>query len=532
MKKIIHRIIIIFIMISTMYITRAYATGSFNISASKSTINKGESVTISIKANNAYGQVDIEAKNATVNPSSVFLQTGSDTKTVTVTSTSDADIEVTAKPGSKGLGDIDENPITTPQKLTIKVNKQSSDTSSNNNPSTANSESTSNGKTGSKGSSNGAAPSTATANKSTEARLKNMGIKEKTYDFTGFKRDRKEYSIEVPNKITSLTVYATPVDSKAKVVGTGKVTLKEGDNTVTVTVTAEAGNTETYNLKIKRKTAAEEASGDKDETLTDNVSGAFGLSSLDIDDVNLSPGFDTEIYQYTSDLTKDLTSLEIETIPTADDTTVEIFGNENLHEGENLITILVKNKKTGQTATYQITVNKNLQSTDVEGEGSEQVEEFSWLKPSTWGKEEIIKVAIVSVLIVLIIIAIILKVKLHKEKKAEKGIDLPGADELDRAIMEHQELSELDEFGEFEDKTMDEFNNDTDRAIDNNYDNQNLTNDYYDNTNYIEDIAKSRKNESNLDLDYPDDLNYQEYQDYPEEKSDKILKKKGKGKHF
>ena len=135
-------------------------------------------------------------------------------------------------------------------------------------------------------------------------------------------------------------------------------------------------------------------------------------------------------------------------------------------------------------------------------------------------------------LIVLIIIAIILKVKLHKEKKAEKGIDLPGADELDRAIMEHQELSELDEFGEFEDKTMDEFNNDTDSAIDNNYDNQNLTNDYYDNTNYIEDIAKSRKNESNLDLDYPDDLNYQEYQDYPEEKSDKILKKKGKGKHF
>lgn len=371
-----------------------------------------------------------------------------------------------------------------------------------------------------------------TANKSTEARLKNMGIKEETYDFTGFKRDRKEYSIEVPNKITSLTVYATPVDSKAKVVGTGKVTLKEGDNTVTVTVTAEAGNTETYNLKIKRKTAAEEASGDTDETLTDNVSGAFGLSSLDIDDVNLSPGFDTEIYQYTSDLTKDLTSLEIETIPTTDDTTVEIFGNENLHEGENLITILVKNKKTGQTATYQITVNKNLQSTDVEGEGSEQVEEFSWLKPSTWGKEEIIKVAIVSVLIVLIIIAIILKVKLHKEKKAEKGIDLPGADELDRAIMEHQELSELDEFGEFEDKTMDEFNNDTDSAIDNNYDNQNLTNDYYDNTNYIEDIAKSRKNESNLDLDYPDDLNYQEYQDYPEEKSDKILKKKGKGKHF
>lgn len=399
---------------------------------------------------------------------------------------------------------------------TVAVKAKGTSSNTTNNSSSNNQSNTTNQNNTSSNSS--ASNNTATASKSKEARLKNMGIKEKAYDFTGFKRDRKEYSIEVPNKITSLTVYATPVDSKAKVAGTGKVTLKEGDNTVTVTVTAEAGNTETYNLKIKRKTAAEEASGDADETLTDNVSGAFGLSSLDIDDINLSPGFDTEIYQYTIDLTKDLTSLEIETIPTADDTTVEIFGNENLHEGENLITILVKNKKTGQTATYQITVNKTL-SAD-EGNGSEQVEEFSWLKPSTWGKEEIIKVAIVSVLIVLIIIAIILKVKLHKEKKAEKGIDLPGADELDRAIMEHQELSELDEFGEFEDKTMDEFNNNTDSAIDNNYDN----------TNYIEDIAKSRKNEFNLDLDYPDDLNYQEYQDYPEEKSDKISKKKGK--HF
>ena len=358
-----------------------------------------------------------------------------------------------------------------------------------------------------------ASNSTATASKSTEARLKNMGIKEKAYDFTGFKRDRKEYSIEVPNKITSLTVYATPVDSKAKVAGTGKVTLKEGDNTVTVTVTAEAGNTETYNLKIKRNTSAEDASGDTDETQTDNVSGAFGLSSLDIDDVNLSPEFDTEIYQYTIDLKQDLSKLEIETIPTADDTTVEIFGNENLHEGENLITILVKNKKTGQTATYQITVNKTL-SAD-EGNGSEQVEEFSWLKPSTWGKEEIIKAIIIAVLAVLIIIAIILKVKLVKEKKAENSIDFPGADELDKAIAEHQELSDWDGMDDID--NMDE----SDSFEDANYWQQNNENADLDNeldhtdTNYLEEIARSRK----YDMDYQDD-----FDDKP--------KKKGRGKHF
>lgn len=396
-----------------------------------------------------------------------------------------------------------------PKSVAVKAKE----TASNTNNSSSNNQSS--GATQSNTSTNANA-SSSTANKSTEARLKNMGITEKAYDFTGFKRDRKEYSIEVPNKVTSLTVYATAVDSKAKVAGTGKVTLKEGDNTVTVTVTAEAGNTETYTLKIKRNTTAEDEAGDSDETQTDNVSGAFGLSSLDIDDVKLNPEFDTEIYQYTIDLTEDLSQLEIETIPTADDTTVEIVGNENLHEGENLITILVKNKKTGQTATYQITVNKNVNS-ETESDGSEQVEEFNWLKPSTWGKEEIIKVVIIAVLIVLIIIAIILKVKLVKEKKSEKDIDLPGADELDRAISEHQELSELDEFDE--DDNFSGFENFDDFQEPANSDEMN---DFQSNNNYIEDIAKSQNNKYDFDLDL----------DYPNPNFDKPFKRKGKGKHF
>ena len=43
-------------------------------------------------------------------------------------------------------------------------------------------------------------------------------------------------------------MYETAKDSKAKVTGTGDVNLKEGENTVKITVTAEAGNTKTYTL--------------------------------------------------------------------------------------------------------------------------------------------------------------------------------------------------------------------------------------------------------------------------------------------
>ena len=103
-----------------------YATGSFSISASKTSINKGESVTINISGNNAYGEIKITATNANVSSASVFLQ--NDTKQVTVTSISDEDIKVTASIGEAGLGDGYENPINeAPKTITIKVNKQDSE---------------------------------------------------------------------------------------------------------------------------------------------------------------------------------------------------------------------------------------------------------------------------------------------------------------------------------------------------------------------------------------------------------------------
>lgn len=518
MKKIKHKLLYIIILAILYFICNCskVQASSVSLSANTTTPTEGQTVTVTAKVTSGAWNLQLSGagKNETIYGYTNSASNSSDSKTISFTAGSAGTVYKFSLTGD--MTDISANDSESVNK-TLDITVKAKETASSQNNSSSNNQS--NGTTQSNTRTNA---SSSTANKSTEARLKNMGIKEKAYDFTGFKRDRKEYSIEVPNKITSLTVYATPVDSKSKVAGTGKVTLKEGDNTVAVTVTAEAGNTETYTLKIKRKTAAEEASGDSDETLTDNVSGAFGLSSLDIDDVNLRPEFDTEIYQYTIDLKEDLSQLEIETIPTADDTTVEIIGNENLHEGENLITILVKNKKTGQTATYQITVNKTL-SAD-EGNGSEQVEEFSWLKPSTWGKEEIIKAIIIAVLAVLIIIAIILKVKLVKEKRAENNIEFPGADELDRAIAEHQELSEWDEddadANEFDDFDSDSWQVKNDKDLENNYwqQEENETSDSElddSDTNYLEDIAKSR----NYNMDYQDDFN---------DKS----KKKGRGKHF
>ena len=385
--------------------------------------------------------------------------------------------------------------------------------------------------------------------KSTEARLKNLGINPKEYDFSGFKKDKTEYSVEVPSNVDSVEVYAEPVDDKAKVSGAGKVTLNEGNNKIGIKVTAEDGKTtKTYTLTIKRKTVQDEekengenrlkslsiepkeydfsgfdsetteytaevpneveqieivatamdskaqitgigiidleegenelkieviaVNGDKKTyTLTvtreeSEVKEVLGLTTLSIKGLKLSPSFKVGTYEYTAELKEDITSLDITAKANNEDATVEIVGNENLQNGENTITILIKNKETEEVATYQIIVNKNVVVEEVK-------EQTSWLKPSTWGKEEKIKIAIIIVLIILIICAVILKIKISKDSPQALKVDLPGAEELDKAITEHQELVQEENFmqGIIGAKNTD-INNDE--------------------QNYIEDIARNR----------------------------------------
>lgn len=270
------------------------------------------------------------------------------------------------------------------------------------------------------------------AKNASDATLKNLGINPKEYDFSGFKKDQTEYSVEVPNEIKTVEIYAEATDSKAQVTGTGDIELNEGANEAKIEVIAQDGTKKNYTITITRKVSEVATT-----SLTDTK---FGLSDLSITGQTISPTFKNTVYSYTVGLREDLSNLDIKATATDSDAKIEIVGNENLQQGENTITIMVKNEKTNQTATYQITVNKNVVS--------ETKVERNFFNPSTWGKEMIIKSIIVAVLVLLIIIAVVLKVKISKESKLENGqdkdenINFPGANELDKAIAEHQELTE------------------------------------------------------------------------------------------
>ncbi len=93
---------------------------------------------------------------------------------------------------------------------------------------------------------------------------------------TNFDKYVTSYEMIVHADLSEITVAAT-AQSTAKISGTGKITLKEGKNIVTITVTAASGKTAKYTLSVFR----EDGSGDTDGSnpSTPTISGKYTIST-------------------------------------------------------------------------------------------------------------------------------------------------------------------------------------------------------------------------------------------------------------
>ena len=298
--------------------------------------------------------------------------------------------------------------------------------------------------------SNESSAETTVKEKSNNANLKDFGIK--PHDFSGFKPDKTSYEATVPSEAESVEIYAVLQDENAKITGTGIKKLELGDNNFDVTVIAEDGTKKTYKINIIRdgegkgkqedKQEVEIAEEQNTETVQEQYSGD-GLASLDIENLELSPSFDTVIYEYTAKYIGENTSLDIKTTTTDPYYTVEITGNEELKEGENIINVLVSDPDGKNIATYQITVNKSL--VDQEAISREQEE----IRKKEQQKGIIIGGTIGFVILVIIIVLIIR----HRRDKAwaeEYSVPFSGLnddEDLPKVLRDDKEddRTELDE---------------------------------------------------------------------------------------
>lgn len=90
------------------------------------------------------------------------------------------------------------------------------------------------------------------ASYSSNANLKGITVGDYTLS-PSFNKDTLEYEVEVPNEVESVNVSASKEDGTSSVTGTGDITLTEGNNKVSIVVTAQKGNTKTYTVNIYRK---------------------------------------------------------------------------------------------------------------------------------------------------------------------------------------------------------------------------------------------------------------------------------------
>ena len=92
------------------------------------------------------------------------------------------------------------------------------------------------------------------SNNNTDTRSKNNNIKELSVEgYELVKFDNNNYTLSVPNNVTSINVKASAEDSKSKVIGTGTHDVNIGENNIEVVVIAENGSQNKINIKVTRK---------------------------------------------------------------------------------------------------------------------------------------------------------------------------------------------------------------------------------------------------------------------------------------
>lgn len=214
-----------------------------------------------------------------------------------------------------------------------------------------------------------------------------------------FNKSTFEYTVIIPNDVTTLEIEAKPEVEGAIVRISGNKNLTKKENKITVSVTAINGTVRSYTILAIKEPEVN-----------------LKLSSLQIDGIELNPQFNENTYFYTSSLEDaDLTSLNVIAKANDENAKVEIIGANNIQDGNNLINIILSNDD--ETTVYQV----NLE-VDMLGEKEKEADNVitrirNIMKYATIG---------IASLVVIIILTIIISIIVHKCRKKDDEEDIEG----------------------------------------------------------------------------------------------------------
>ena len=241
------------------------ASGKTTIAVSASSLNIGQTVTVTAKALGASGEsayanmvltydasiLEFVSCTATYGGGGGSISVANDSFSVTLKA-------IAAGKASLSLSATDGVIFSTAEELESMAGSSTSVTV-NNEASTGNTGSSNAGNTGSNTGTNNGSSSTGNGSNaaalSADNSLKALTISPGTLS-PAFKGSTTKYTAAVDNSVTSIAVSATPVNEKATIESvTGNTNLAVGANVVKIVVKAENGTTATYKITVTRQAA-------------------------------------------------------------------------------------------------------------------------------------------------------------------------------------------------------------------------------------------------------------------------------------
>ena len=204
---------------------------------------------------------------------------------------------------------------------------------------------------------------TTKSNKSSNNYLKNISTSLGTLS-PAFNRSQTSYILSFPydfdyKTLEKISINAVKEDTKEKIEGTGVKAVKVGTNVYNLVVTAENGETRTYAIKLIKP----EISEDKNMRLATLKLTYIDESGKSVE-LPLDKTFNAETFEYSLNVESIVKSIKIDTtLPEGSEgIKVSVSGNEDLQDGENVITITLFNEhddtENPKKTIYTIKVNK------------------------------------------------------------------------------------------------------------------------------------------------------------------------------
>lgn len=179
-----------------------------------------------------------------------------------------------------------------------------------------------------------------------------------------FNKNTLSYSLTVGKDISTVGITATTEDSKAKVTWWGNTDLKDNENVITIQVTAENGSKRFYKINVNKSVDPQKANA--------------GLASIQIDGFSLSPEFQSDVLEYDiGSIANDIATLNILCTAQNQSAKIEILGNENFQEGDNIITIKVTAQDGTTVKEYKIKFKKEAVEEQVQIYNDDEVDIYS-----------------------------------------------------------------------------------------------------------------------------------------------------------